>query len=272
MEWSDDQNISMEARLAYDAGIDLIDGYRGDPKVILEALDQFQAAQSRPYAYAGWAYALMAASYIGGGRKYDMDGLREAQGWLHEANKLVTGRPEIQFVQLLIQLSLEQYDAYLETSKELDVAGNEANFHIQFAYLDYCLQTQSLKKAEAQFSKTLLLTQTENQKQKTYIRMTHHFLYAVAMFKVLGDTLKTSSKSQMRHYAKKGDYYFQLMSENAQDDPWFWHNYSLLHYNLGNYWKAAKFNKKALSLMPFGAAQKIQTELKKKLSILYRLA
>jgi hypothetical protein len=41
---------------------------------------------------------------------------------------------------------------------------------------------------------------------------------------------------------------------------------------LGNNWKAARYNKKALALMQFGAAQTMQTELKKKLWILYRFA
>ena len=56
--------MSEDARQAYELGIDLVDGYRGDPRQLLQAIEQFQAAQSQPYAYAGWAYALIAAAYI----------------------------------------------------------------------------------------------------------------------------------------------------------------------------------------------------------------
>lgn len=271
-KWSDECDFSENARRAYEAGIDIVDGYRGDPTPLLRAIDQFQTAQSRPYAYAGWAYALMAAAYIRGNRKFDMDGLREAQGWLYEARKIRDGRPEINFIQLMLDLNLEKYEAYLESKELIDPELGESHFHVQFAHLDYCLQTQSLKMAEAQYKKTLSLASTVNQEQMVYRRMTHHFLFAVAGFKALGEVLKTPSKPTVAHYAQKGDYYFSQMAANAQNDPWFWHNYCIFHYHLGNYWKAAEYNKKALAIMQFDAALRMQSELMKKLWILYRFA
>jgi hypothetical protein len=113
---------------------------------------------------------------------------------------------------------------------------------------------------------------TANQEQMLHRRMIHNFLYASAAFKTLGKVINTPSKEVVREWAERGEHYFSQMAENAQNDPWFWHNYCILHYHLGNNWKAARYNKKALALMQFGAAQTMQTELKKKLWILYRFA
>ncbi len=80
MEWPQSDSLTPKALEAYETGIDMVDGYRGEPEHILLALRWFRDTESRPLAYAGIAYALMAASYIQA-RKYDPKGLTAAEIW-----------------------------------------------------------------------------------------------------------------------------------------------------------------------------------------------
>ena len=64
--WPSVQRTGMQARRAYERGLDLVNLYRGHPGVFFQALPEFQATQSAAYAYAGIAFTLVIASSYDG--------------------------------------------------------------------------------------------------------------------------------------------------------------------------------------------------------------
>jgi tetratricopeptide (TPR) repeat protein len=57
---------------------------------------------------------------------------------------------------------------------------------------------------------------------------------------------------------------YQELVKLTPKDPWAWHNMSWMYFQLENYQQAEICNKKALSIMDFGNARKIEKALKEK--------
>ena len=81
MSWPAAPQATALGRKTYEVGLDQVDAYRGDPKVLAAALKTFRGGDSLPYAYAGVAYTLIAAAQEADG-SYDQAGLDEAFRWL----------------------------------------------------------------------------------------------------------------------------------------------------------------------------------------------
>lgn len=65
---------------------------------------------------------------------------------------------------------------------------------------------------------------------------------------------------QIKRYDDSLALYGQLASL-APNDPWMWHNQSLMLYNLGRYAEALQCNDRALALMQFGVAQDFRQKI-----------
>ena len=87
--WPTMQAASEGGRRIYMQGIERIDDFKGDPKVLTGALRLFQTSDSQPYAFAGVAYLLVAASREADG-SYDEEGLEAAMAWLENAQESST--------------------------------------------------------------------------------------------------------------------------------------------------------------------------------------
>ncbi len=74
----------------------MTNSYRGHPGVFVDALQMFQATQSRPYCYAGIAYILTMAS---GEYDENHEGLQEAMNWLE-----VIVQPPVAFDKLRLSI------------------------------------------------------------------------------------------------------------------------------------------------------------------------
>ena len=64
---------------------------------------------------------------------------------------------------------------------------------------------------------------------------------------------------------------YNNLAKLTPNDPWMWHNMSLLHLRKGKLVQAWKCNKKALEIMPFENAFNIQRLMRKGLAILVAL-
>lgn len=65
---------------------------------------------------------------------------------------------------------------------------------------------------------------------------------------------------QLKRYEESLAIYGQLASL-APNDPWMWHNQSLMLYNLGRYAEALQCNDRALALMQFGVARDFRQKI-----------
>ncbi len=146
------------------------------------------------------------------------------------------------------------------------------HFHVQLAKLSYRCNSQSLKLAVDQYEKLLNIARTKNQQLLAHRRMSEHYMWAMAAFRAIAETTGESPDALLAKYGSKAEEVFARMAPLSQDDPWFWHNYSIVYMIRNRYWRAARCNKKALSLMNFPAARNVQQKLKKKLSFLYKFA
>jgi hypothetical protein len=102
--------------------------------------------------------------------------------------------------------------------------------------------------------------------------MAYHYLWAMRVFRTLGSVLHVSSRDDVGEYGQKTKYYIDEIHKLSPDDPYLWHDYSMLYYLQGNYFKAAHYNKKVLKTKSFQGALAIREKLKKRLFLLYYFA
>ena len=114
---SSDITTSPASKEQYERGLDAVHAYRGDSQQLFDALRLFQAIPSRPYAFAGVAYTLLAASYLYD-TEYQAKGIEEAGRWLVEAQSSAPNLPEINFIIVIYYALQERYaspQAWLNT-------------------------------------------------------------------------------------------------------------------------------------------------------------
>lgn len=99
--WPTTAQATALGRKTYEIGLDQVDAYRGDAKQIAAALRTFLGGDSRPYAFAGVAYALLAIAREGDG-SYDPGGVQVAQSWLEKAQSDEPDLLEINFIEALV--------------------------------------------------------------------------------------------------------------------------------------------------------------------------
>ncbi|HSH02884.1 MAG TPA: hypothetical protein VLL52_10230 [Anaerolineae bacterium] len=274
-EWPAEMSLTETAKSMFARGIDLVDGYRGWMEPLFEAVMLFRDCGSRPYAFAGMAYALVAASYIDGDA-YELEGIEQGQAWLDEALLMVseTGAvgeaPEIGFVQLWLDRAKGDIEALLAHVVRLEPA-NEAHFHTQLGKLHYRCRAQRFNLAQAQYEKVLALSETRNQEMLAHQCMVALFI-AIMALATREERLKKVDLAAMRQkYGERGRVVFAAMAPHSQRDPWFWHNYSLFCYYMKQYMRSARYNKEALALLEFGAAKELRERLSYRVGLLYAL-
>jgi tetratricopeptide (TPR) repeat protein len=109
MDWPQNPEVTEQGRQAYTVGLERLDEYDGDTKLLSAALRTFQSGNSRPYACAGVAYTLVVASREGDGR-YSARGLAEAMKWLEQAQEAAPDILEINVIEALVYTYGGRYD------------------------------------------------------------------------------------------------------------------------------------------------------------------
>ena len=80
INWPTTEAATEQGRQSFLVGLEKVDDYSGDPTQLTAALKTFVTGGSLPFAYAGVAYTLIAASEEKDG-SYDAGGLEAAMDW-----------------------------------------------------------------------------------------------------------------------------------------------------------------------------------------------
>ncbi len=225
-EWSSDITTSPATKEQYERGIDAVHAYRGNPQQLLDALALFQAIPSRPYAFAGVAYILLAASYLYD-TEYQAEGVEEAGRWLVEAQSHVANLPEINFIIVIYYALQERFasaQAWLNT-----LISDPPNYYASIAEMRYWEKENDIHKV---YESYLRATQSAGRSEQR--------LYAIHL--VAGSLLKANLPIQASEM-------YEHLAQYVTNDPWLWHNLSVAYYQMGEYKKAHGANQSALNLM-----------------------
>ena len=128
VRWPVDEAATELGRIAYEKGLELVDEFRGQPQKLVAALRTFTSADSRPYAFAGTAYTVMAAARESSG-EYAPAGLKTAMEWLEAAQEMAPDIVSINFIEARIYVfedRLEDARLVLDFLQEQD----PNNYHV----------------------------------------------------------------------------------------------------------------------------------------------
>lgn len=228
--------ITPNALSTYKKGLDRVNNYRGHPAILFQALQLFEESGCEPLFYAGVAYALFAASYVQS-ITYEKAGLTAAQSWLARAQTIAPDVPEINFIGLFLLLYLGQTAEAHALAQSL-TAAEPLGYYVRTALLDYYTIKQDEAKLTATYQEALALAKTIDRRAYLHSRMGRYYML-----------LKRLPKSLAA---------YRELAQITPNDPWMWHNMSIIHLARHNYWKALRCNKIALQIMDFGNARHVR--------------
>jgi tetratricopeptide (TPR) repeat protein len=234
--------ISPQAEAAFQAALDQANTYRGDPRIFEAVLQAFQQTNCLPLCLAGIAYVHTLGAYQQG-EAFDSQGLAMARKWLHQAEQYAPNHPDVLAVRAQIELADLQPDTAQNTLARICEISPD-HYLASLTALDVAIrsgQADAFSVALAQAQKLA----NNNTRRNTVLRRAAWYY------------MRNGSAKQC----------IQTMTEIAQldpNDPWNWHNLSLVHlarYNLLGAWRC---NAQALKLMPFEAALAARKQIRRK--------
>jgi len=245
MEWPQLPEATEQGRLAYTVGLERLDEYDGDSKLLSAALRTFQSGASMPYAYAGVAYTLVVASEESDG-SYAPSGLDESMKWLEQAQEFAPDIVEINVIEALIYAGygrLEDARLVLDYLQEMDAY----SYQVAKAEVVYWKQLGDVEETVQWFQKAA--------------------------------ELADNVPERLRMRARLGDYYFgQHMLDDAlaiykeaihfdNQNVKLWHKISVIYWQQEDLDEAEKVNQQTLRLQPdFGPGVKMHEAIKAKKS------
>ncbi|MCU0498069.1 MAG: tetratricopeptide repeat protein [Anaerolineae bacterium] len=237
-----DPRPSDRAKQLYQRGKKILNTYRGNRAVLQDALRIFAACGSQPYAYAGIAQTIMKSAFEQND-DYDQDGLAIALDWLQKAQTLEPDDQAINLIEAVIYMNMNRFDDARLVLDHL-IKTTPITYALCMTEINYWDRKKDLGKVEIRYKKALSLATDEEERQTLIETMAGVYL----MHNKYEESLKL---------------FEQVVKSNPQN-PWAWHNMSVMYFRLQNYPKAAEHNRRALALMDFGAARQIQEAIKKK--------
>ncbi|MEZ4593702.1 MAG: hypothetical protein R3D55_21545 [Chloroflexota bacterium] len=244
INWPAETAATEQGRRSFLVGLEKVDGYSGDPNQLTAALKTFVTGGSRPYAFAGTAYTLIAAAAEPDG-SYDADGLAAAMSWLEKAQELEPDVLEINMVEPLVYVfngRLE--DARLVLDYLHDLRPDDYYlYRIEVA----CWQALGdLEQTVEWFGKAAEAATTVPQR--------------LTMRRQLADFYFT----QKMWPEAKAAYQEAIHFDNS--NPLIWHKLSIVHWQLEDVEEADKCNQQTLRLKDFPAARQLEEKIKEKKS------
>ncbi len=244
MKWPDLRAASEKGRRIYAQSVDRIDESQGDVKALSSTLRLLQTADSQPYAFAGVAYVLVAASREATSSDgYYSPGLDAAMAWLEKAQESEPELVDINMIEALVYT----FNGRLEDARlVLDyLQGQEpSNYMLHLAEIAYWIRLKELDEAVHWFGQAAQSAITMPQKSRLQIKMGHMYFDAQQNEKAI-DIYKKAV-----HFEK----------ENAS----LLHKLSICYWRLENLEEADVYNRRALRIRDFPAARKMEEALKKK--------
>ncbi|MDX1616751.1 MAG: hypothetical protein R3300_20760 [Candidatus Promineifilaceae bacterium] len=243
MEWPESTQLTELGRESYEIGLDKVDQFRGNTKTLAGALRIFQSGNSRPYALAGVAYALIAAAGESDGSYYQ-SGLDASLDWLEKAQDLAPDQVEINFIEGLIYV----HSGRLEDARVvLDYLQQIAPGHFRVATVEiaYWETQRDLDELVYWYERALGNAESVPQKLRLRSQLGNHYLE----FKMPGKALEVYEEAI--HFDK--------------ENPELWHNMSRAYWMQEEYEEALRCNRKALELGDLPAAERMKARLEEKL-------
>lgn len=230
--------ITDEAIAVYESGRDVLLMYRGDSDVLVKALRTFISTQVRPLIYAGAAQVVISASYVSGG-KYDAGGISYAKNLYELAANYSLNSLHVALVEVAIlgqRKELDKMRFALDSIRD-HFAEAKTYFGYILGEMDYWYNSSNIP----EFGKWANLG----------LEHARNNIHRLNILNRLGSIYLTQPKNV--GYKQALTYYERVVSIDPED-PWAWHNMSIIHHHDGNYEQAAYCNYRALELMPFGNA------------------
>ncbi len=243
-KWPQSPAATQQGRQTYLMGLDKVDEFKGNPKVLASALRIFLTGDSAPYAYAGAAYTLVTASREGDGR-HDPDGLAAAMSYLEKAQELEPDVVDINTIEALIYT----YDGRLDDARlvlEYLQGQDPRDYYLMKAEIAYWQQLGDMEQTIYWF----------NQAADTAVNIPQ----------------RLRLRGQLADFYMNADQYDEALAvykEAVQHDKnnyVFWHKMSIIYWKQADYEESARANQQALRLQDFPAGRKMETALKEKMS------
>jgi tetratricopeptide (TPR) repeat protein len=242
MRWPQTTALTELGRKTYDAGLDKIDMYRDDPRVLVEALHILQTGDSLPYAYAGVAYALVAAAQEKDG-SYAEEGLDAAMEWLEKAQEAAMDEVDINMIEALVYIYSGRYeDARLVLNYLHD--RNPNDYYVHVAEIIFWQAHDDIEQAAHWYEKASLSAREVPQRLRLLTRMAEFYM-------------------KEKDYDKALQMYKEALHFN-KEKPELWHSLSVIFWHQEDYEEAGRANKQALKLGDLPAAHKMAEALKQK--------
>ncbi|MBE2223976.1 MAG: tetratricopeptide repeat protein [Anaerolineae bacterium] len=240
--WPGEAALTLQGREAYLIGLDKVETYTSDPKTLAEAIRVFHSGGSLPYAYAGAAYVLVAASREQDG-SYALTGLDAAMAWLEKAQTLEMDSVDINMIEAFVYVyNGRSDDARLVIDYLLDI--EPGNYHVHLADVAYWIQQGDL--AEIENAITAAVKTAVNPPQK--MRLTHQLGDIYLQFGELDKAL--AAYKQNVHFDPK--------------NPLLWHKISVVFYQMENWDEAERANQQSLRLGTLVEAQAFLEQIKQR--------
>jgi tetratricopeptide (TPR) repeat protein len=241
--WPAEERPTDQGWEAYKVGLEKVDTFRDDPKILASALRTFQSGGSCPYAFAGAAYVLVAAACRPDG-SYDSDGLAAGMAWLEKAQALAPDYATINFIEALIYI----YNGRTEDARLiLDYLHHQEprNYYVYLAEIEYWRSQGDLEKAISWLEDTIQEAQTVPERMRLRRKMADCYFDG-------------------KQYETARDIYKEVARVDTKDHL-LWHKVSICHWHLEDFAEANDANKRALALKDFAAGRKMEEALKQKL-------
>jgi tetratricopeptide (TPR) repeat protein len=243
MPLSETKEPNAAGRQTFEIGLEKIDEYKGDPKTLIAALRIFQTCNSQAYVFAGVAYTLLTAAREQDDT-YAQNGLDAATEWLEKAQDLAPDVLGINVIEALIYIYSGRYD---DARLILDYLQNfgPGDYNLMRAEIAYWQRQGDLEEAVKWYGKAIHTAPAVPQMLRMRSRLADCYL-------------------SFGHEDKALEIYKEAI-HFSKEDPWLWHNMSIVYFNMEDYKEAARLNKEALALLDFPEAREMEQALKSKL-------
>ena len=241
LNWPNGETATEGGRRIYMQGIERIDDYKNDPKVLTSTLRLFQTADSQPYAFAGVAYLLVSASREADG-SYAQEGLEAAMHWLEKAQEFEPEIVDINMIESLIYIYSAQYE---NARLVLDyLMGQEPdNHHLHRAEIAFWIAQKDLGRAVDWFDEASRSALTVPQRLRLRVQ--------------LGDLYLNAGQNE------KAIEVFKEATHFDKTNYMLWHKISVANWKLKQYEDAEIANRRALKIKDFSAGRKMEEALKR---------
>lgn len=244
INWPAEVTATEQGRQSFLVGLEKVDAYSGNPNQLTAALKTFVAGGSRPYAFAGTAYTLIAASREKDG-SYAQGGLEAAWEWLSQAQDMEPDVVEINMIEPLFYVHNGRLeDARLVLDYLHDMRPDY--YYLYRIEVVYWQALDDLEKTVEWFGKAAEAAVNVPQR--------------LAMRRELADFYYDQ---KMWNEAKAA---YQEALHFDKDNLLIWHKLSIVHWQLQDVEEADKCNQQTLRLKDFPAARQMEERIKEKKS------